>query len=691
MSTSPSTRSAGPNVSQSADAAIAPPPAGRRRWPLAILLTALLGLYAFQLWLHVTRTSATYDEPVHILAGQRHLQCGDYGINPEHPPLLKMLAALPLAAEDVVEPSWPCGSKVTPKYDGWVAGADFLAESGVDRVLLPARAAASLMSLLLAALVLSAAWEMFGPAEAVVALALLAFEPNLIAHGSLVTTDMALTATLFGAVYALYRYRRRPGVWRLLTAGAGVGLMLASKHSGILMLPVLYLLLLADALLASRGEAEADTRLGRKLLRDAAAYALIILIGFTTLWASYGFRYHALPDSAEKAFSVPEYLASGPRPDTANTLPGKAVQLLDRARILPEAYTYGLADIAVVNETYMFLLGTVYPTGRWFYFPVAFTIKSSIPLLLLLPLGLLTRRLYRGRPRAALFLLLPPVAFFAFALTAGLNIGVRHILPVYPFFIVVAAVGACALARRRRAFAVAVAALLLFHAFTAARTAPHYIAFGNDLWGGTDNTHRLLSDSNVDWGQNLKLVKDYLEKEGSPDCWIAYFGPAGLAHLYTPCRPMPVSGWAITSRDIQPIPPVIDGLILISTEAMPPLDTHFEPLAKVEPVTLLGGGIKVYRGRFELPLAAALSHIGRGRQFLIAGSVDEALAEAREAVRLAPEHPRIHLFLGGWLVGAGRKDEARQEFETTIRLAQPHGDAFQFEADRARQRLLEVK
>jgi hypothetical protein len=619
------------------------------------------------------------------------LQCGDYGINPEHPPLLKLLAGLPIATQDVVEPSWPCGSKVLPKYDNFLAGTKFLAESGVDRVLVPARAAAALMSLLLATLVFLAAREMFGRAEAVVALALLAFEPNLIAHGSLVTTDMALTATLFGTVYALYRYRRRPGVWRLLWAGVGAGLMLASKHSGVIMLPVLGLILLGDVLLTSRGKAEANTHLGRKLLRDGAAYALIILIGFTMLWAFYGFRYYALPNSAERTLSATDLLTSGRRPDAANILPGKAVQLLERSHLLPESYTYGLADIVVENELFTYLLGTVYLTGRWFYFPVAFTIKSSIALLLLLPVGLLTPRLYRGHPRRALFLLLPPVVYFAFSLTSGLNIGIRHILPVYPFLIVVAAAGACALARRHRVLCFAVVALLLFHAFTAARVAPNYIAFGNDLWGGTNNTHRLLSDSNVDWGQNLKLVKDYLEKEGAGECWFAYFGPADLARLYQPCHPMPAGGWTMTNQDIQPIPPVIDGLILISTEALPPLDTHFEALAKVEPVTILGGSIKVYRGRFEVPLASALSHVGRGRQLIASGGVDEALAEAREAVQLAPEHPRIRLFHGGCLARVGRKDEARQEFEMTIRLAEPHGIRFLFDADWARRRLEELK
>jgi tetratricopeptide (TPR) repeat protein len=409
------------------------------------------------------------------------------------------------------------------------------------------------------------------------------------------------------------------------------------------------------------------------------------------LWAFYGFRYYALPNSTEKAFSVVDHLSSGRRPDAINTLPGKTIYLLDRAHVLPEAYTYGLADIIVESGTYSSVLGTLYPTARWFYFPVAFAIKSSIALLLSLLIALLTLRLYRERRREMLFLLVPAVTYFALSMTSGLNIGVRHILPVYPFFIVVAAAGVCALARKHRVFSFALVALLIFHAFTAARTAPNYIAFSNDLWGGTDHTHRWISDSNVDWGQNLKVVKAYLEREGIRDCWFAYFGPAELAHLYQPCHPMPVSGWTQTYEDIETMPPVIEGLVLISTEGLPPIDEQFESIAKTEPLTILGGSIKVYRGRFEVPLAAAFSHVGRGRQLLMSGDMDGAIGEGREAVKFAPEHPRMNLFLGSCLFRADRKDEARQEFETALRLAQLHGDKYQFEAERARQRLQELK
>ena len=180
-----------------------------RLYSFVVLL--LFGLFSFQLWFHIVRTSVTIDEPVHILAGHRYLQCGDFGINTEHPPLLKLLAASPLIGRTFVEPYEECGSKINYRSEDFRGGMLFVAKNGVDSIVIPTRLAASLMSLLLAVLVFFAAREMFGRWASVVALALLAFEPALIAHGSLVTTDMALTTMMFVAAYALYRYLKKPG------------------------------------------------------------------------------------------------------------------------------------------------------------------------------------------------------------------------------------------------------------------------------------------------------------------------------------------------------------------------------------------------------------------------------------------------------------------------------------------------
>ena len=189
------------------------------------IVVCLFAAFASQLVYHAVRTSATVDEPFHILAGHRHWQCGDFGINPEHPPLLKLLATVPLNFRQLSEPPWECGSKFTPKFDGFSYGSTFVVENGMDRVVVTTRVAASLMSMMLALLVFLAAWEMFGQWEALTAMAIVAFEPNFIAFGSLVLTDMAISATAFGAVYALYRFGNKQTWPRFLMAEVAMGLM----------------------------------------------------------------------------------------------------------------------------------------------------------------------------------------------------------------------------------------------------------------------------------------------------------------------------------------------------------------------------------------------------------------------------------------------------------------------------------
>jgi hypothetical protein len=464
--------------------------------------------------------------------------------------------------------------------------------------------------------------------------------------------------------------------------------MLASKHSGILMLPVLFLLLITDIWLTRRNKTETGTRLSRSFLNNAAAYTAIFLIGLIVLWATYRFRYYALPDATSDTVSVVDFFKESNHPDVANTLSGRTVELIHRACIFPESYVYGLAHI-VADKRGTYLLGKVYPTAQWFYFPVTFTIKTSIALLILLPLALLTRALYRRHPREMLFLLLPSLAYFTISLTSGLNMGIRHILPIYPLFIIIAAAGACIVARKYRVFFYALFAMLLFHGVTAVRTAPNYIAFANDLWGGTNNTHQWLGDSNVDWGQNLKIIEEYLKKEDIHDCWLAYFGNGETARVNQTCHLMPAPGWTFTEQAIEPIPPVIEGTVLLSIQVLPPKNAVFEyeAIVKTEPVAMLGGSILVYQGRFEVPLAAALSYRERGRQYLRLKRFDEAIADGRKAVELAPNDPRTHLFLGITLARAGKNDEGRQELETAVRLAQSNLDLFRGAKEGAQEEL----
>jgi hypothetical protein len=641
-------------------------PRNKSKYAVPVLSLILFAAFAFQLWFHAVRTSVTVDEPPHILAGYRHLQCGDYGINPEHPPMAKMLAAVPLHFRTMNEPPWDCGSKLTSKPDSFTYGGRFLVENGLDGVVIPARLSIALLSLLLATAVFLAAWEMFGRTEALVALCLFAFEPSLIGHGSVVTTDMAISATAFIAVYALYRFCRKRSWLTIFCVCLAFGLMLAAKHSAIFFVGILFVLLMADAVLFRQNELS----LPRRLMRQTAFFAAFALAGLIILWGFYGFRYYAIPSATSSSVSVADYIKENGRPEAAESLPAKATALVSRAHILPESYTLGMADVIAWGIRNCFIFDRSYPTGKWFYFPVALSAKSSIALLLLLPPGFIFAFYNREKRREMVFLLLPPVVFFVIASSSGFTTGIRHILPVYAFFIVAAAAGAVWLCRKFTFFKYVLCALLIFHAITAVRVAPNYQAFANDFWGGTGNTYHIFRDSSVDTGQSAKLVSEYLARENITDCWFGGYVHPEVIRAVQPCRPLPSNLRILISQTvIEPVPSVIEGTILLSVNELPPRSDEYEPIAQTEPVALIGGNILVYRGRFEIPVAAAMSHAYRSGQFLQINRNEESLAEGQTAVELAAKDARTHLALGLALTRAGRKDEARREFETVIELA----------------------
>jgi tetratricopeptide (TPR) repeat protein len=290
----------------------------------------------------------------------------------------------------------------------------------------------------------------------------------------------------------------------------------------------------------------------------------------------------------------------------------------------------------------------------------------------------------------------PAFVFFAIGLASPLNIGIRHILPVYPFFIIAAAAGICFWARKYRIVRYASIGLLVLHAATAYLAAPNYLAFSNVFFGGVDGTHRILADSNVEWGQSVKLAREYVARENVADCWFAGDDNVEINRRQQPCRMLPGSAgnWSVTEQLIEPPPVVIEGTILLSVWALPPMSVavlprgdEYSPVTRSEPVALIGGSILVYRGRFELPLVAALSHTGRARQLIGMNRFEEAVTEASKAVDLEPGDPNSRVVAGVALARCGRRDEARREFETAIRLAAADPSLFPWAEQNARSEL----
>jgi 4-amino-4-deoxy-L-arabinose transferase-like glycosyltransferase len=650
----------------------------RRAW-VAAGVACLLSVLILQLALAGRANSITWDEDDHLYAGYMSWKHGDFGLNPEHPPLVKLLAAVPLLDLPLKMP--PLQNR-NFKHEGFLGGKDFLFQNDANTILFRARMAASLLTILMLVLVFLATQEMFGTVAAFIALGLLAFDPTVLAHGAVVGTDMGLSCFMFASIYAFYRYVKAPSAGRLVVVGVATGLALASKHSAILVFPMLLLLAICEVV--ADGKAAAGTAAAprsKRAIRLAASLAVVSAISVGVLWASYGFRYRARGEGRELNPPFSEFVQELSRPHDVRLLSTVA-----KWHLLPESYIYGLADVRIMSDFYSsYLFGKVYPKGVWFYFPAAFLIKSSLTFLLLLVLA--KWAIVSGKLRAwreILFLTIPPAVHLLVAMGSGMNIGVRHILPMYVFLAVLIAGAAWKLIQQNRRWAYAVAVLLIFQAVSTTRTYPAYLAYANELWGGPSQTYKLLSDSNVDWGQQLKSTKRYLDQRGVKDCWFVYFaeGVVDTNYYGIPCKPLPTAD-SLWVNEPAEAPPTIEGTVLISAGDLSGFEfgagalNPYEQFKHVRPTAVIDYGVFVFDGHFEIPLAAAISHNQKAGHLLEAKQLPEALSEAQQAIALAPDAVRTNAMLGDVLAALGRSDEARKSYQKALTLAKTVEPEFQ--------------
>lgn len=638
-------------------------------------LCFLLIVLSLQLFFSVRRESQTWDEANHIFAGYRSWTHADYGLNPEHPPLLKLLATAPLLSS---QPKSPALEERFFKEDAFLRGKEFLYQNDPEKILARTRTVAATLTLLTALVVFFGTREMFGTGAAFIALTLLTFDPNLLAHGALITTDVGLACFMFLGVYLFYRFVKTPSALRLIAAGASVGLVLSVKHTGLLILPILFLLTLCEIILNIFEEKR--EKISRHALKLLGSLALITLIGVVVLWSFYRFRYDARPNGLQLNPPLAEFV-QGLKPSEA-----WPIVTLARFRILPESYLYGLADVRLTANYYTsYVLGRVYAHGVWFYFPVAFLIKSTVGVLalFLLSLGVIaTRRLNHWRE--IVFLLVPVIFYLLVALTVGMNIGVRHILVVYVFLYVLIGGAMWALLQRSRKWIYAVGVLLLVHVASSVMAFPNYIPYSNELWGGPSQTYKYLADSNSDWGQQLKSVKQYLDERGVKECWFVYFaaGVAEPSYYGIPCKPLPTINTLWLNEKFA-VPTSIEGPVLISASNLSGVEfgpgslDPYGQFKSLKPTAVIDHGVFVFDGKFELPLVAAIGKIQKAQNFVQEKRLDHALLEAQAAVALAPDSIRTQLALGDVLLEMGQLQQARTSYEKALELAKTIEPEFQ--------------
>jgi Dolichyl-phosphate-mannose-protein mannosyltransferase len=621
---------------------------------LALLLVLIAQL------VYVSRaTSITWDEAHHLFDGYNIWKNFDYGLNPEVPPLVKMVAATPLLHMPLQVPRIQDREEQT---EAFFDGRDFVFHNDTEKILFRARMASAIFMVGLAVAVFLAGSEMFTPFVGLIALAFLVFDPNFLAHGALVTTDAGIACCIFWTFYLAWRYVKRPSILRLILVGLATGLSMSTKFTGLLLLPIFCMLAVSEVI---------ATRNWKLLLRRAAEIAAIAVISLAVLWSFYGFRYQARPNGRLLNPILSEYLKKLPNASDAHHL-----ELLAHWHILPEAYIFGLVNTKLtelVDTSYFF--GHVYRHGQWLYFPAAIAIKSTLPFLLLLIAALVV--LVRGRLRKwreLLFLLIPVVVYLAVAMHSQMNIGHRHLLPIYPFLYLFGAAAAVVLIHTNKRWSYAVTALFLWQIVTSIHVAPAYMAYANEVWGGPSATHKYLSDANDDWGQQLKAVKHYLDSHGIKDCWFVYF-PDGVIEPSSygiPCKRLPTTETLWWTRSPMNIPPEIDGPVLISDSDLAGIEfgqgklNPYDQFRYLQPTAIIQYGLFVYEGHFRIPLAASLFQADQAETLLSQNHPDEALTLAQEAVSLAPDSIHTQMTLGDVLAKLHRTQEARTHYEFAL-------------------------
>ncbi|WP_443070708.1 phospholipid carrier-dependent glycosyltransferase [Streptomyces sp. NBC_01601] len=524
--------------------------------PLLVLL--LLGQMAAAMVTTAVRQTPTIDEPVYVVTATDYLREHRVRYNAEHPPLGKLLIAAGVAVAD------PHYDPDTPGTQG-DAGRHLLYESGNDpwRLMLWARLPVIALTLLCGLVVFAFARDLAGRAAALVALALYAFSPDVIAHGSLATLDLPMTAFLLTSVWLLWRARSRPQPY-LPLAGAALGAAVATKMSA---LPAIPLLMVLAAWSVWHARAGAGRR--RRVRSALAGASTVLLVALAVVWATY------LVVDPRLGFAPAEPVPplAGKRALVSGLLP------------LPPAYGSGLR-MQFALEYYPwdgFLFGRVYSGALWYYLPVALLVKTPLGLLALGAAGVVTvLAVPRLRP-AAVYLLVPPALLLAVAMTGARDFGTRYALFV-PVFLALA--GGCVTVWRRRWAGMLAGVLVLWVAVSSLRAFPYYLPYANEAFGGPARTHELLHDSNVDWGQDLGALADRL-RERYPDerVWLVYKG-AGVPSYY-----------GIHAADPRAVPPDrVRGLLVVSDSAVAKARGRLAELIRTSrPVGEVGHSITLYR------------------------------------------------------------------------------------------------
>ena len=604
--------------------------------------------------------SAIMDELAHIPAGYSYLKYQDMRINPEHPPLLKDISAFPLLFLDI---KFPENSKawIQDINGQWDLGREFLYKSGnnPDEILFWARIGPIVLTLLFGFMLFKFGREFFGAKTALLSLILFAFSPAILAHGKYVTTDTAAAFGFFTGIFYFLRYLKLPSNKNLLIAGIFFGIAQSLKFSLVLLVPfflgIVFLWVLANN--ERRGFKNYLRSLADGFLKTFAIFA----VGFILIvWPLYQFtvwNYPAAPQSPNQRAEISSIKSCdnldkqtiGPsqfrdtacalKPFRFRPLADLITWMSDKPVLRPYAqYALGVLMVGTrtVGGNTTYFLGEVSRDSWWYYFPTVYFIKEPLAmhilslsaiLIVLWACLKLNFRPTAGKIKTALdwlkkyftqiTLFLFIAFYFTVSMTGNLNIGVRHIIPTFPFiFLLVSDIITRFLESKpefvftvslqtfknlmhfyaKKSFGyILVSGLVGWYVVSVLIQYPYFTAYFNEAVGGPKNGYKYVADSNLDWGQDLKRLALFAEKNNVDKIRLNYFG-GGSPEYYLGDKFIP--WWS--ARGPEPGWHAVSATLIGEAFGQPigryerkPQDSYFWLKGKT-PATVIGHSIFVY-------------------------------------------------------------------------------------------------
>jgi len=645
------------------------------RHAASLVAIALLVLMASLMATPINEESATADESSFLVAGYTYWHGYGFTFDPEAPPLAKMISAAPLLFMDVklsrtarelldrqvgvpVTGRWSGQAQLVDEHfpvarDNWYfwptmevtkLGQEFVYGGANDAAKLLAAGRWMQVALTVLTGIVIFVWlrRLAGGTAGALGVALWALNPITLAYGHLVLTDMGEALMFVLAVWCFAIFLDRPSTGRASLCGLACGGALVMKFSAVVLAPILLVVAGLHAMLRREWRG-----LGKHVSVMALVAGGVVLLIYAPYWTPAA----PLPADAATKIGVPTWF-----------------QLL-RPVLIPPDFFKGLALVAGHESPgpLAFLCGQWKQTGWWYYFPVTLAVKTPLPLLLLTIAGLLMW--LRGLRRFSFQYGIPWIAalmYLLFAVVGNINIGVRHLLPMFALLAVGTASQFSLHSRRMQVCGWLCTGWLLlvtWHAY------PYFIEYFNEVAGGSSNGYRWLVDSNLDWGQDVKRLRHFVDEQAMTNIDLAYFGPDRSIDYHG------IPGRRVTTDEAAEMRS--GALVVSATELMRPAWDWLR--ASHEPVARVGYTMFIYRlgdaetkERWEQMVRIkpndAWAHYNLGIVMERAGDAGGAITHYEQAIRIKPDFAMAHYNLAIALARLGTVGEAIGHLEQALRI-----------------------